>query len=121
MPTARKTGGHSTTPPGMASNIPITAVKTITDTTRGEVLSQSALGSLYVLANAQKCRPMESLLILCPHVSSSIGSMREAIKRIRVARVRLKGAVEQFAAWRKQALAVHAHRRLARNHLWVTP
>jgi len=37
----------------MASNIPITAVKTITDTTRGEVLSQSTLGSLYVLANAQ--------------------------------------------------------------------
>ena len=53
MPTARKTGGHSTTPPGMARNIPITAVKTITDTTRGEVLSQSTLGSLYVLANAQ--------------------------------------------------------------------
>jgi hypothetical protein len=63
---------------------------------------------------------MESLLILCPHVSSSIGSMREAIKRI-AARVRLKGSVEQFAAWRKQALAVHAHRRLARNYLWVTP
>jgi len=37
MATALKTSGGSATMPGMARNIPITAVKTISDTTGGFV------------------------------------------------------------------------------------